>query len=200
MGYHIRTYDLEPHAVTEAERRLADACAAGIASGSLAASFHTEIGPLNQVIQIWTDALPAAAADAAIEDLVVERQSDEFVPFAISPRIVPASVGPFFEVRRYSYAAGDLPNIVAAWEAALPTRLALGPLVLVASSETDSVNELLHIWPYRTLDDRSQLRTTVRETGLWPPHAAAQTLGLEPFEFIRMENKIVMPAAFSPLT
>jgi hypothetical protein len=199
MTYHVTTYDVEPHAVPEAERRLAVACASGIADGVLAASFHTEIGPLNQVIQIWADAGPAAAADEAIEDLVVARQSDEFVPFTVSPRIVPGSFGPFFEVRRYSYVAGDLPKIVAAWEAALPTRLALGPLVLVASSDGPGANDLLHIWPYRTLDERWQLRTSARETGLWPPYAAARTLGLEPFEFIRMENKIIVPAAFSPL-
>ena len=208
MIHEVRTYDVRPHSVPEVERRLEKACEEAIRRSDLVASFHTEIGPLNQVIQIWSYGDVAerervragtSEAGAVIGEFVVQERTDDIVPFAISPDIKPGTVGPFFEVRTYRYADGDVPKIVRAWEAALPARLALGPLVLVGSSESGGVNTLLHIWPYRTLDERWELRRTLREAGVWPPLVVARRQGLPEYELLHMENKIVVPAAFSPL-
>ena len=201
MIYDVRTYNLRPHTVPEAEQRLGKSLLDS--TRNLAASFHTEIGPLNQIVQIWKfdeladrERVPAACG---IDDLVIDERSDLFAPFAISPELTPRKVGPFFEMRTYTYASGDLPKMITAWEAALPGRLEWGPIVGVWHSQVEGANTLLHIWPYESLDARWQLRKKVRETGLWPPLAFARNHGLPEYKLLAMENKIVVPATFSPL-
>ena len=53
MIYELKTYDLQPHSVPEVERRFAEAYQRRRDISPMAAEFHTEIGPLNQVVQIW---------------------------------------------------------------------------------------------------------------------------------------------------
>lgn len=211
MIYEVRTYRVRPHSVGEVERRLGEAYPDRSRFSPLAASFHSEIGPLNQVIQVWPyqdlaerEEVFSAVAGAGgwppeIGDLITAESAEIFVPFAVSPEIRPGEMGPFFELRLYTYADGDLPKIVEAWEAALPERLKWGPLVVVCSAEVGGVNKLLHIWPYKSLDDRWELRKRVRETGMWPPLAAARKLGLPTYKLLHQENRIVMPSFFSPL-
>jgi hypothetical protein len=43
------------------------------------------------------------------------------------------------------------------------------------------------------------MRNKIRETGDWPPSAAAKKAGLPVYQLAMQENKIVMPSAFSPL-
>jgi hypothetical protein len=197
MLYEVRTYDVRPNAVAEVELRLATALESRGRLVDLVGSFHTEIGPLNQIVQILRHA-GAAKREQAPAD-VVDARSDVFVPFDVSPEIVPGAPGPFYEIRIYEYADGDLPKIVAAWEAALPGRLGHSPLVFVGSSETGGGNKLLHVWPYRSLDERWAVRARIREAGVWPPLAVARKRGLPEYELLRMENKIVLPSAYSPL-
>jgi hypothetical protein len=205
MIYELRTFDVRPHAVSEVERHLETMLVAHRSISSLVGSFHTEIGPLNQVVQLFRfdsdEERDRSKVDstAEIRDLVVDERSDVFAPFAISPNIEAGSPGPFYEIRTYRYADGDLPKIVGAWAAALPGRLELSPLVFVGSSEVGAINKLLHIWPYRSLDERWELRARIREAGLWPPLAVARKRGLPSYDLLHMENKIVVPSAYSPL-
>src|SRR5688500_10347635 len=104
MIYEVRTYDLRPHSVPEVERRLGEAYEARKKLSELAASFHTEIGPLNQVIQIWPyrdlaerERICSAASKTSgwpprIGEFVVEERADIFVPLAISPEMKPGDL------------------------------------------------------------------------------------------------------------
>jgi len=53
MIYEVRTYDLQPHSIPEVEKRFGEAYEYRKKVSPLAAFFHTEIGPLNQIIHIW---------------------------------------------------------------------------------------------------------------------------------------------------
>ena len=53
MIYDIRTYDLTTGSVAEFESRFAASLPGREAFSRLAGFWHTEIGPLNQVIHIW---------------------------------------------------------------------------------------------------------------------------------------------------
>ena len=53
MIYEMRTYDLKPHSVPEVEQRFAEAYEIRKKHSLLSAFWHTEIGPLNQIIHIW---------------------------------------------------------------------------------------------------------------------------------------------------
>mgnify|MGYP001604159849 CR=1 FL=1 len=197
MIYELRTYDLRPHAVPEAEKRIKASHERGNLP-DLVACFHTEIGPLNQVTEILEhDGSHDSRAklentDRDLEDLVVSVSSQLFTPFAVSPRFETADVGPFFEIRTYIYSSGELPKIIEAWTAALPNRLALGPLTAVWHSADESRNTLVHIWPYASLDARMEIRRRARETGLWPPLAYCRRNSLPEYKLVRMETRIVV--------
>ena len=53
MIYEVRTYDLKAGAVPQAEEAFADALPHREKYSPLAALWHTEIGPLNQIIHVW---------------------------------------------------------------------------------------------------------------------------------------------------
>ena len=53
MIYEVRTYDLKPGAVPQAEEAFAEALPYREKYSPIAAFWHTDIGPLNQIIHVW---------------------------------------------------------------------------------------------------------------------------------------------------
>ena len=53
MIYEVRTYDMKPGAVPQAEEAFAEALPYREKYSPIAAFWHTEIGPLNQIIHVW---------------------------------------------------------------------------------------------------------------------------------------------------
>jgi len=213
MIYEFRTYDLKPHSLPEVEKRFAEGYETRKKFSQLAAFWHTEIGPLNQIVHVWpyknleerTRIRDTAVKEGAgkwppkTAEFMVRQRSEIFLPFSFSPEMKPAKQGPFFEMRVYTYAAGQLPNLTKAWTLAIPNRLKHGPATAILYSELGGLNQFMHIWPYKTLDERWALRNKLRETGEWPPSVVAKKAGLPEYHLVQQENKIVMPSAFSPL-
>ena len=211
MIYEVRTYDVKPHSIPEVEKRFGEAYEKRKKYSELAAFWHTEIGPLNQIIHVWpykdleerARIRAAAVKDGAwppkTSEFMVNQRSDIMVPFSFSPELKPGKMGPYFEMRTYTYASGELPKFVQLWEKALPSRLKVGPLCAVWYSELGGLNKFVHIWPYPTLDARNETRKKAQDTGMWPPSVVAKKEGLPVYQLLAQENKILMPAAFSPL-
>ncbi|MBI3044887.1 MAG: NIPSNAP family protein [Betaproteobacteria bacterium] len=213
MIYEVRTYDLKPHSLPEVEKRFAEAYETRKKFSQLAAFWHTEIGPLNQIIHVWPYKdleERGRIRDTAVKEgagkwppktaeFLARQRSEIFMQFSFSPEIKPGKQGPFFEMRVYTYAAGQLGNLTKAWEAAIPNRLKHGPATAIWYSELGGLNQFVHIWPYKSLDERWAMRNKLRETGEWPPSVVAKKLGLPDYHLVQQENKIVMPSAFSPL-
>jgi hypothetical protein len=211
MIYEVRTYDLKPHAVPEVEKRFGEAYEKRKKYSELAAFWHTEIGPLNQIVHVWPykdleergRIRAAAVKDGAwppkTSEFMVSQRSDIMMPFAFSPELKPGKMGPYFEMRTYTYASGELPKFVQLWSKALPSRLQVGPLCAVWYSDLGGLNKFVHIWPYPTLDARNETRKKAQATGMWPPSAVAKKEGLPVYQLLAQENKILMPAAFSPI-
>ena len=211
MIYEIRTYHVKPHSLPEVEKRFGEAYEGRKKYSELAAFWHTEIGALNQIIHVWgykdmaeRDKIRAAAVkDGAwppkIGEFIQTQQSDILHPFAFAPEIKPGKVGPFFEIRTYTYMGGELPVIQKTWEAALPGRLKVSPIVTCGYTDVGAISKFIHIWPYPSLDDRVRIRNELRAGGNWPPSALAEKTGGRGYHLHFQENKIVMPSAFSPL-
>ena len=53
MIYEVRTYTLKPGGVPQFEANFAEALPHREKYSKLAAFWHTELGPLNQVIHVW---------------------------------------------------------------------------------------------------------------------------------------------------
>ena len=106
---------------------------------------------------------------------------------------------PRVEIRTYTFAGGELPTIKKNWENAIDVRLQFGPVVAVWHAEFGKVNTFQHIWPYKSLDQREEIRKKSQATGLWPAGKKAEKEGGRDYNLIMQENKIVVPSSFSPL-
>ena len=100
--------------------------------------------------------------------------------------------GNVYEMRIYTYAPGDIAKVVEAWVKAIPDREKVSPLAACGCSELGGLNKFVHTWVYKDLNERARVREAARTSGgAWPPQA-----GVRP---IRQENKLLIPAAFSPV-
>ena len=100
-------------------------------------------------------------------------------------------IGPIFEMRSYTYAPGDIPKVLAAWGDRIEAREKLSPLAGCWHSDLGNLNKFVHLWAYRSMEERNSVRDEAREKGIWPPPS-----GVSP---IKQENKILMPAECSPM-
>ncbi len=211
MIYEMRTYDIKPRSLPEVEKRFGEQYEKRKKYSELAAFWHTEIGPLNQIIHVWgykdmderNKIREAAVKDKAwppkIAEFIVSQKSEIMIPFSFMKPIPQGKQGPFFEIRTYHFAGGELPIIKKNWENAIDVRLEFGPVTAVWFCELGKVNTFQHIWPYASLNQREEIRAKATATGLWPAGKKAIKEGGRDYELIAQENKIVMPSSFSPL-
>ena len=204
MIYEFRTYTLKPRSLAEVEKRYGEAYEYRKKYSPLAAFWHTEVGPLNEIIHVWgyTDLAERARirAEAAkdanwppkIREFVIDQDVEVVTPFPFIPDIKPDTVGPIFEIRRYSLTPGSLPGVMKRWEGSIGARAKLSPVVLAGGVEFGAANRFIHIWAYKSMDQRLAIREQARKAGVWPPPGGGD-------ELLAQTNKIVMPSSFSPL-
>ena len=100
--------------------------------------------------------------------------------------------GSVYEMRTYTFAPGDMPKVLDGWAEAIEAREWLSPLAACWTSELGGLNKFVHTWVYKDLNGRVRIREESRKPGIaWPPWT-----GVRP---IRQENKLLIPAAFSPV-
>ena len=204
MIYEIRTYQLTVGSLPEVEKRFGEGYEYRRKYSPLAAFWHTEIGPLNEIVHVWPyadlaerDRVRAEAAKdpnwpPKIQEFLLHTQSEVLVPFPFVPELRPGKMGPIFEMRVYGIKAGTVPDLKKRWESKLAERIKLSPVVLAGTLEFGQVNRFIHIWGYESLDQRMAIRTKARDLGVWPPPGGAGTL-------LTQANKILLPSSFSPL-
>jgi hypothetical protein len=202
--YEIRTYRIAPGSLAEVEKRFGEAYEYRKKYSPLTAFWHTEIGPLNEIVHVWgyqdlaerARVRSEAAQDAnwppKIRDFVRGMRSEIVVPFSFVPPVAAGKLGPIFELRYYTLRPGALPDVMSGWEQKLPERAKLSPIVLAGAVEFGEANGFVHVWAYTSLDQRAQIRADAVRNGIWPPPGS-------PDRLLTQENKILLPAAFSPL-
>src|SRR5256886_15418943 len=208
MIYEVRTYTLRAGAVPEFEERYGKRLPSRLKHSQLGAFWHSEVGPLNQVVHVYpyddlqhrTRVRAAMAQDAARnalpggQDLIVAQEAEIMNP---APFMRPLGsrdygTGNVYEMRTYTYAPADIPKVLEAWGKAIEAREKFSPLAACWTSELGALNKFVHIWVYKDLNERARVREASRQAGgPWPPQT-----GVRP---IRQENKLLMPAAFSPV-
>ena len=100
--------------------------------------------------------------------------------------------GNVYEMRTYTYAPGDIPKVLDGWANAISAREQHSPLAACWTSELGGLNKFVHTWVYKDLNERARVREASRQAGgAWPPQT-----GVRP---IRQTNKLLIPAAFSPV-
>src|SRR5579863_2523568 len=204
MIFEIRTYRLKVGSLAEVEKRFSEAYQHRKKHSELWGFFHTEIGPLNQIVHIWpyenleerTRIRAEAAKDGTwppkTAEFITQMESEILIPYGFVPPARPGKLGPMYEMRAYTFKAGSLPDIMKRWEAKVPERMKISPAALAGYTELGGLNKHVHIWPYPSLDQRAATRAKAIELGVWPPPGGADT-------WLTQENKVLIPSSFSPL-
>jgi len=204
MIYEVRTYNLKPGTVEQFEGYFAESLPYREKHSKLAAFWHTEIGPLNQVIHVWPyDNLEERTRirAEAIKDPHWPPRHDGFLLSSASEIFIPApfmrpmggdqALGNIYEIRTYTYLPGSMPEVIRRWAESVPHREKYSPMAAGMHSELGALNKWIHIWPYKDLNERARIRAEAIKDPHWPPQTR---------EFlVRQENKIVVPAPFSPM-
>ncbi|HEX8966833.1 MAG TPA: NIPSNAP family protein [Chloroflexota bacterium] len=206
MIYEIRTYNLKPGSVAEYEKRFAEGIGARSKYSPLYGLWHTEIGPLNQIVHIWAyeslqqraEVRAAASRDASgtwppkTNDLLVSQETDILTPIrGMHHHTQAQQLGGIYELRMYTYGAGGAGRVTDAFAAAYPARHEVYPVGGIWISELGNLNRLYQLFPYRDWDHRDEVRRRLRENNLWPPHTETHPVT----QLVRH----MLPAAFSPL-
>jgi NIPSNAP len=185
-----------PQALAVLEKTLAG-------DSDLLACWHSDIGALNRILIIRK----SADADAALEnrfaalsakspfgvgEFITELSLDTYVPFDFMPPLRPGTFGPCYEVRSYILKPNGLAPTIELWRKAVPARARVSPLLAAMVAVTGAAIRFMHVWPYKTYDERARLREKAVADGVWPPPGG-------PGHLISQQADIYLPAAFSPL-
>ncbi|MGO4406280.1 NIPSNAP family protein [Bosea sp. RAF48] len=203
MRYEIATLTIRLGKAAAVTAAIDAAFKAGEAKGELHGCWASEIGTLNQIILLrgFTDEaelrrererILASGNPFGCGEDIVTLAFDSYAPFPFLPPIKPGRYGSVYEIRTYMLKHGGVPPTITAWEAAVPARVELSPLV-IAMYALDGPARFTHIWPFASLDQRAAIRADAVAKGLWPPKGGPQWLTGE------MYSTIALPTAISPL-
>ena len=101
-----------------------------------------------------------------------------------------------YEERIYTIQPGKIAEYLKNYEElGLPVQKeVLGKLVGFWHTEVGSLNKVVHIWGYESLDERLEMRKILAAHPDWPAYLEV-ALPL----IIEQENSVLTPASFSPL-
>ena len=170
---------------------------------NLLACWYSEIGALNRILIIRksADAAKAIANRFAalsarnpfgIGEFITDLSLDTYLPFDFMPALQGGAYGPCYEVRSYVLKPDGLTPTIELWRKAVPGRAGVSPLLAAMVAVTGAAIRFMHVWPYKTYDERARLREKAVADGLWPPPGG-------PGHLLSQQADIYLPAAFSPL-
>lgn len=185
-----------PQALAALEKTLAG-------DSNLLACWYSDIGALNRILIIRksADAAKAAANRFAalsarnpfgIGEFVIDLSLDTYVSFDFMPPLQGGAYGPCYEVRSYVLKPDGLAPTIELWRKAVPGRARVSPILAAMVAVTGAAIRFMHIWPYKTYDERARLREKAVADGVWPPPGG-------PGHLLSQQADIYLPAAFSPL-
>ena len=206
MIYEMRTYTMKTGKVGFFESNFAEALPTRQQYSNLAAFWHTELGPLNQVIHVWpykdlqerADVRLAASNDPSgkwppkgIEE-ILNMESEILLPAPfMNPLVAPQVLGKVYELRIYTYQVGSMSRVLDIWAEAIPHREKYSKLAACWYSDLGKLNRFFHLWAYDDFAHRDKVRSEAAKDPNWPPPTSEW--------LVNMENKILFPAEFSPL-
>lgn len=170
---------------------------------NLLACWYSDIGAVNQILIIRKPADALATLDArfaalsapnplGISEYIVAMAMDTYVAFDFIPPLRPGEFGPCYEVRSYVLKPGGLKPTMEAWRKAVPGRMKISPVLAAMTSVSGAVTRFLHVWPYKSFDERARLRAKAAADGVWPPPGG-------PGHLVSQQVDIYLPAPFSPM-
>jgi hypothetical protein len=211
MIYELRTYTVKPGTLGDMVKA-ASTVSSDIRKndfGKLEGYWLTEIGPLNQVMHLWSFDSFDERARLRGELAKNPRWTGEYIPLirpllvrqdirllnAVRAPVAPASPGNIYEFRNYrAKSAGPVRQWLDAFTAVLPAREKYSKIVGLWQTEAGQPNEVCHIWAYPSLDARAEARGSAMKDPAWQ-----EFLKVGPPLLEEMHSTIMLPAPHSPL-
>lgn len=129
----------------------------------------------------------------AVADVMQRIDIDIYATLPCLPDITTGAFGSVYEFRIYELQPqGALEAAYQGWADVIQYRLDLAPITAVMHSVHGQVPRLVHIYPYRDLAHRLEIRELAVATRQWPPKGGASRNQV-------MAAEMVVPASFSPL-
>jgi hypothetical protein len=176
--------------------------------GKLEGYWATEIGPLNQVVHLWsyTDLNERQRLRAELSknprwtsEYVplnrphVVRQDIRFLVPIVGP-VAPAETPNVYELRNYRTKPGAARQWAGLIEKVLPAREKYSKNVGLWVTEAGQPNEVCHIWAYKDLNHRAQVRAAAVADPEWQAFLKESAPLLE-----EMHSTIMLPVPHSPM-
>lgn len=176
--------------------------------GKLLGYWSTELGPLNQVVHLWEYADLAARTTARAGLAKDERWVKEYLPTSgplldsqENMILTPFDWAPFrpttgmgiHELRVYRLHAGKAAAYSETMREALPIREKHSAPVGYWLVDIGPLNSIVHLWGYRDLAHRAEVRQALRDDPAWQTAAGR----LMPF-LQSQEATILVPTSYSP--
>jgi hypothetical protein len=210
MIYELRTYTLLPGKQAEYLRLASDVSRKirGDDYGKLEGYWYTEFGTLNQLVHLWSYADLNERERLRVALSKNERWTKEYIPqirplllaqenkilSAQLPLKAPAAEGNLYELRTYRTPVGKAGEWLGHFKAIMPTREKYSKNVGLFQTEMGQLNEVVHLWAYRDLNERAATRARVVQDPEWQAF-----LGKSSSLLVEMRSIILNPAAHSPL-
>ena len=210
MIYELRTYTVKQGTLPDVVRA-ASTVSRDIRKddyGKLEGYWSTDIGPLNQVMHLWSYTDLNERARLRAELAKNPRWNSEYTPLirpnlirqeirllnAVVAPVAPARTPNVYEFRNYRTKPGAVRQWAELIKSTLPVREKYSKIVGLWITEAPQVNEACHIWAYSDLNQRAQARAeSVKDPG-WAAFLKEAAPLLE-----EMHSTIMLPAVHSPL-
>jgi hypothetical protein len=210
MIYELRTYTVRVGTLPEVIK-LSGTLSREIRKddyGKLVGYWATEIGPLNQVIQLWGYAdlnerqrLRAELGKnqrwmteyVPLNRALMVRQDNRFLSPVVDP-VAPATTPNIYELRNYRAKPGAARQWAEVFRKILPVRERFSKMVGLWLTEAGQPNEICHIWAYKDLNHRAQVRADVAKTPEWQAFLKESAPLLD-----EMNSTVMLPVPHSPM-
>jgi hypothetical protein len=176
--------------------------------GKLEGCWQTEIGPLNQVLELWSYQDPNERARLTAELNTSQRWNAEYIP-QLRPHLIrqdvrllnevrppkpPLQTPNIYELRSYRTAPGAVTRWLELFTGVLEVREKYSKIVGLWWTEAPEVNEVSHIWAYPDLNARMAVRSEMLKDPGWQKFLKDSTGLLE-----ELHSTVMLPAPHSPL-
>jgi len=210
MIYELRTYTLQPGKQGEYLKLNSEVGRPirGDKYGKLEGSWTTEFGTLNQYVHLWAYADlvdrerlrgELAKNEAWTRDYVGRIRplllaQENKILSAQLPLKPPADAGHIYELRTYRTQVGRAGEWLGHFKGIMPAREKYSKNVGVFQTEVAQLNEVVHLWAYRDLNDRAAVRGKVLQDPEWQAFLGKATPLL-----VEMRSVALIPAPSSPM-
>ena len=191
MSVLLHNIEVKPGALDAVEARFAQTIKDSTYRSRLLGAWRSEIGMLNQAVHLWSsksDSIPTWLT--GIEEYIVTETHRTLTPAPFSPLEISVRPDFVYEIRIYRYRHSGIPDVIERWSKRIAARNRLSPLLICGYTEGGSVSDWVHLWGYKNLLERQQIRAQAISSGIWPPGAFS---GL-----VSQQNMILVAPKLSP--